>query len=91
MGRKWTEEQKQMQREVISRSKPWLKSCGPRTVAGKVVVSQNSVKHGLNRQKSDSYEILDKIGQVALEATNGRIRQRADAILEEKYMQSRRR
>jgi hypothetical protein len=46
MARTWTDEQRQQQRERILNNKPWLKSTGPRTAAGKAVSSQNATVHG---------------------------------------------
>ncbi len=43
----WTEERKQRQREVINEHRPWLKSTGPRTPAGKVAVARNAYTGGL--------------------------------------------
>lgn len=40
-ARKWTEEQKQRQREAIRRWKPWEKSTGPRTEEGKAKAARN--------------------------------------------------
>lgn len=44
--RGWTEEQKQRQRELIKRWKPWEKSTGAKTKTGKAIVSQNALKTG---------------------------------------------
>lgn len=43
----WTLTQRQKQAELIFKRKPWLKSTGPRTIAGKQKSAQNSLKHGL--------------------------------------------
>jgi len=40
-----TPKQRQLQRERINRVKPWLKSTGPKTVAGKAIASMNSVRN----------------------------------------------
>jgi hypothetical protein len=45
-ARKWTESQKQRQRELIESWKPSQKSTGAKTIEGKAKVSQNSLKHG---------------------------------------------
>lgn len=47
MARVWTEEQKQRQRELIQEWRPWEKSTGPRSGAGKLVSSRNAYKGGL--------------------------------------------
>ena len=44
--RNWTPEQRQRQRELIQRWKPWEKSTGARTAEGKAKVSKNAVKTG---------------------------------------------
>lgn len=44
--RKWTEEEKQKQRDAIKKWKPWEKSTGPTTAEGKDKVSRNSYTHG---------------------------------------------
>lgn len=47
MNQQWTEERKQKQAATIKETQPWKKSTGPKTAAGKAVVSQNATKHGL--------------------------------------------
>ena len=44
--RNWTPEQRQRQRELIQRWKPWKQSTGARTAEGKAKVSKNAVKTG---------------------------------------------
>ncbi len=46
MPRTWTPEQRAAAAERIRASKPWEKSTGPRTTAGKKRSSRNAVKHG---------------------------------------------
>lgn len=46
MARKWTDEEKQKQRDAIRRWKPWEKSTGPKTDAGKKQSRENALKHG---------------------------------------------
>ncbi len=41
-ARKWTQEQRQRQREAIQQWKPWNQSTGPRTPGGKSVAAQNA-------------------------------------------------
>lgn len=43
----WTPERRAKQAELIRRLKPWEKSTGPKTAAGKAKASRNSRKHGL--------------------------------------------
>jgi hypothetical protein len=47
MAGAWTEERKARQRELIRTLKPWEKSTGPRTKAGKDVVSRNAYEGAL--------------------------------------------
>lgn len=51
----WTLERKQRQAELIRSWKPWERSTGPRTEAGKSAVSQNALKHG-ERSKANQAE-----------------------------------
>ena len=44
--RNWTPEQRQRQRELIQRWKPWTKSTGAKTQEGKKRSSQNAYKTG---------------------------------------------
>lgn len=43
----WTDEERQQQAALIRAREPWKRSTGPKTAAGKAIVSQNSVKDGL--------------------------------------------
>lgn len=53
MARKWTAEERQRQAEIIREAKPWKKSTGPKTAAGKNKVAQNAYKHGLRSRDYD--------------------------------------
>ena len=44
MANGWTKERRQRQSELIQSWKPWARSTGPRTSAGKAKVSQNANK-----------------------------------------------
>ena len=46
MANGWTQERRQRQSELIQTWKPWEKSTGPRTAAGKAKSSQNAFKAG---------------------------------------------
>lgn len=46
MGCPWSDERRARQREAIQRWRPWEKSTGPRTEAGKAASSANSYRHG---------------------------------------------
>ena len=41
-ARKWTQEQRQRQREAIQRWKPWKQSTGPKSPGGKAVAARNA-------------------------------------------------
>lgn len=44
--RKWTQEERLRQSELIQRWKPWEQSSGPKTAEGKERVSFNAQTHG---------------------------------------------
>jgi len=46
MANGWTPERRARQAERIRQCRPWEKSTGPKTVAGKAVVSRNAFKGG---------------------------------------------
>lgn len=46
----WTSKRRKQQAEMIKNWKPWEKTTGPKTEAGKKKVSQNAQKHGLYGQ-----------------------------------------
>ena len=46
MGREWTEEQRERQRQLIRKVKPWSHSTGPRSHFGKEKSKYNARKHG---------------------------------------------
>jgi hypothetical protein len=46
MAKGWTEERRRKQSETIMRWKPWEKSTGPKTEAGKKEVALNALKDG---------------------------------------------
>lgn len=46
MANGWTQERKAKQRAAIYRWRPWEKSTGPKTGAGKASVAANAFKHG---------------------------------------------
>jgi hypothetical protein len=51
-ARQWTDEQRARQAGLIHRWKPWDRSTGARTPAGKAVSSQNVIVGLRNRQKA---------------------------------------
>lgn len=46
MSKGWTEERRRAAAARIRQNKPWEKSIGPRTAAGKARSSMNALKHG---------------------------------------------
>lgn len=50
MASGWTPERRAAQRLAIRRWRPWEKSTGPKSPAGKVRVSKNATKHGRQRR-----------------------------------------
>ncbi len=48
----WTPERRMRQAEAIRRWRPWARSTGPRTQAGKEACSRNAYKHGLRSAAS---------------------------------------
>ncbi len=68
-ARRWTQEQRERQREAIKRWKPWEHSTGPKSDAGKERVSRNGWRGGvreelrqLARDLRRQSEVLDIIG-----------------------------
>ena len=59
----WTIERRARQSERIRSCKPWLKSTGPRSAAGKKVVSLNAWRHG---GRSRAMRIANRAIKVAL-------------------------
>ena len=60
MGSKlaWTPERRARQAEIIRRTKPWTRSTGPRTVAGKARSSQNALKFKSDPKAREAYELI---------------------------------
>lgn len=54
----WTPERRRLQAERIRRQRPWLRSTGPRTAAGKAVSSRNATKHGLRSRACRAFCLL---------------------------------
>lgn len=46
MAKGWTEERRKKQAEIIRKNKPWEKSTGPKTQAGRARSSINALKNG---------------------------------------------
>lgn len=73
-ARQWTDEQRQAQAEKIRQHKIWLKSTGPTSEQGKVVVSQNAFKTG--------HYTADKVKERKRKAANKRPLFEGGAVLE---------
>jgi hypothetical protein len=73
--RRWTQDEKDGQAEKIRLWRPWVKSTGPQTEAGKMRSSQNARRHGayshavkeevkqLNALLRDYEEVLRAVGR----------------------------
>lgn len=57
----WTSERRQRQREAIQRWKPWERSTGPRTAAGKARVARNAWKGGVRPAARELARELRKV------------------------------
>jgi len=57
--RNWTTEQRQRQRELIQRWKPWEKSTGAKTLEGKVKSSRNATKDGKSLEVRELIKYLN--------------------------------
>lgn len=53
MANGWTRERQERQAELIRQWRPWKKSTGPRTRAGKATVARNAFRGGTWRQLRD--------------------------------------
>lgn len=59
--RNWTAEQRQRQRELIQRWKPWIKSTGAKTPEGKKRSAQNALKTGKSLEIREMIRQLNKL------------------------------
>lgn len=57
----WTAEQRQRQRELIQRWKPWTKSTGAKTPDGKKKSAQNAFKTGKSLEIREMLKQLNKL------------------------------
>lgn len=65
----WTPERSQKQSERIRTWKPWEKSTGPKTEAGKAKASQNALKHGLRSgEMQELHNLLTQFQRTEREA-----------------------
>lgn len=60
----WTDEQRERVRQAIQRTRPWLKSTGPKTAAGKAKVAENGKKH--QRGELSIPQLRAQVGDVTL-------------------------
>ena len=59
--RKWTQEQRQKQGQVIRSWKPWEKSTGAKTSTGKAISSKNAIKTGRSLELRRFAKYLNKL------------------------------
>jgi hypothetical protein len=59
--RNWTPEQRQRQRELIQRWKPWEKSTGAKTPEGKKRSARNSYKTGKSLEVRELIKAVNKV------------------------------
>lgn len=59
--RNWTPEQRQRQRELIQRWKPWEKLTGAKTTKGKKRSSKNAYKTGESLKLRDLFKYLNEL------------------------------
>ena len=59
--RHWTSEQRQRQRELIQRWKPWTKSTGAKTFEGKKRSAQNAFKTGKSLEIREMIKQLNRV------------------------------
>lgn len=56
MANGWTPERRAKQAEAIRGWKPWERSTGPKTEAGKTASSMNAEKHGMRGREAREFE-----------------------------------
>lgn len=61
MSKGWTEERRKQQAERCRRNKPWEKSTGPKTSAGKQRSKRNAIKHGRRSLAWKQIRLLCKV------------------------------
>ena len=59
--RNWTIEQRQRQRELIQRWKPWIKSTGAKTPDGKKKSAQNAFKTGKSLEFREFIKFINRL------------------------------
>lgn len=68
-NRPWTQERRAFQAAVARKHRPWEKSTGPKTPAGKARASQNGIQHG--RFSERELDLFAKI-RAYIEATGAK-------------------
>jgi len=63
MAHGWTDERRARQAELIRSWRPWTRSTGPRTEAGKAVASQNR-QVSLDQARRDLADALAKVARL---------------------------
>ncbi len=69
-GRTWTPEQRARQSALLRRLKPWTRSSGPRTAAGKEKSRMNALRHGFRSAQMKEFNAILRVHRRFL----GRIR-----------------
>ena len=59
--RNWTPEQRQRQRKLIQRWKPWEKSTGAKTQEGKAKSSRNATKDGKSLEVRELIKAINNV------------------------------
>ena len=59
--RHWTTEERQRQKILIQKGRPWEKSTGPVTTEGKLKVSKNAIKDGRSLEIREIIKLFNQI------------------------------
>jgi len=76
--RGWNEERRQKQAKNCRKTKPWMKTTGPKTSEGKAKVRDNALKHGMRTVEAEELRrllhIQQKMVTAIIEKNNLRLR-----------------
>lgn len=61
MANGWTPERREKQRVAIHQWRPWERSTGPKTAAGKAIVSHNAYRGGQWREVREMTKALNRL------------------------------